>query len=103
MSSGLEARRSYRDTKWLLSLLSRFLVLFGVGLVLYFMAEHVRSVLQRQNIATGFDFLWRPARFQIGETLIPFDPTNTYGRALVVALLNTLQVSILGCVLATVL
>jgi general L-amino acid transport system permease protein len=103
MSSGLEARRSYRDTKWLLSLLSRFLVLFGVGLVLYLMAEHVRSVLQRQNIATGFDFLWRPARFQIGETLIPFDPTNTYGRALVVALLNTLQVSILGCVLATLL
>lgn len=93
-------RRHFRSDVWL-SLLSRALVLAAFGLVVYLMARHVSGALERQNIATGFGFLWRPARFQIGETLIAFSPADTYGRALIVALLNTLQVGIIGCLLAT--
>jgi general L-amino acid transport system permease protein len=91
-----------RDTRRLLRLLSRIAVLACVALAVYSMAQHVTEVLTRQNIATGFGFLWRPARFQIGESLIPFNATDTYGRALIVALLNTLQVGILGCFFATI-
>jgi general L-amino acid transport system permease protein len=100
-----EAKPSRRHVNWdlWLSLLARALVLLGLAVVIWVMTRYISDTLTRQNIATGFGFLWRPARFQIGETLIEFSPTDTYGRALLVALLNTLQVGIIGCILASVL
>jgi general L-amino acid transport system permease protein len=58
--------------------------------------------MARQGIATGFGYLGREAAFEIGETLIPYSPADTYGRALLVGLLNTLQVAIIGIVVSTV-
>ena len=57
----------------------------------------------RQNIATGFGFLHREAAFGIGESLIEYSPADTYARALLVGLTNTLHVAALGIVLATIL
>ena len=59
--------------------------------------------LARRGIATGFDFLGRPASFAIGESLIPYSAADSYGRAVLVGLLNTLKVSGAGIVLATLL
>ncbi len=59
--------------------------------------------MARAGIATGFSYLGREASFEIGESLIPYTPADSYGRALLVGLLNTLLVSALGVVLATVL
>src|SRR6266478_5024259 len=59
--------------------------------------------LRRQNIASGFGFLDHEAAFGIGESLIAYSPADTYGRAFLVGLLNTLCVAGLGVVLATVL
>ena len=68
-----------------------------------FLVHNTLVNLQRQNIATGFGFLDREAGFGIGETLIPYSPADTYGRAFLVGLLNTLYVAALGIVLATAL
>jgi general L-amino acid transport system permease protein len=43
-----------------------------------------------------------PASFGIGESFIPYEPSNTYARALLVGLVNTLVVSGLGIVLTTI-
>ena len=44
------------------------------------------------------------AGIPIGESLISYNPAiNTYGRALLIGVLNTLQVAIIGVVLATIL
>jgi len=43
------------------------------------------------------------AAFEIGESLIEYSPSDTYGRALLVGLLNTLCVAGIGIVLATIL
>ena len=59
--------------------------------------------LRRQNIAGGFGFLDREAAFGIGEALIAYTPADTYARAFLVGLLNTLYVAGLGVVLATIL
>src|SRR5690242_1806223 len=67
-----------------------------------FLVHNTLVNLNRQNIATGFGFLNREAGFGIGETLIPYSPADTYGRAFLVGLLNTLYVAALGIVLATV-
>jgi general L-amino acid transport system permease protein len=78
-----------------------------VGLVIavgwYLLANTNRNLAARR-IATGFGFLWRSAGIPIGESPIPYNPAvDTYGRALVIGLLNTLRVAVVGIVLATVL
>jgi general L-amino acid transport system permease protein len=68
-----------------------------------FLVHNTVVNLRRQNIASGFGFLDREAAFGIGESLIAYSPADTYGRAFLVGLLNTLYVASLGVVLATIL
>lgn len=68
-----------------------------------FLVHNTLENLRRQNIATGFGFLEREAAFSIGESLIPYSPADTYARAFLVGLTNTLYVATLGIVLATLL
>ncbi len=78
------------------------LVLGGVvGLCAYLVNNTINN-LERQGIASGFDFLGRTAGFSIGMTLIEYSEENTYFRAFVVSLLNTLLVSFIGIIFATV-
>ncbi|MFC3570723.1 ABC transporter permease subunit [Paracoccus sp. TOH] len=51
----------------------------------------------------SFDFLFRRAGYDIPQQLIPYNSDDTHLRATIVGLLNTLQVSVLGCIAATVL
>ena len=59
------------------------------------------ATLQRQHIASGFGFLDDTAGFDIIQTLVTYNESSTYGRVLVVGILNTLVVAALGIVLAT--
>jgi len=59
--------------------------------------------MERRNIQTGFGFLDQTAGFGILFSLIPYDESYSYGRTFVVGLLNTVLVSGLGIVTATVL
>ena len=59
--------------------------------------------LQKANIASGFGFLDRTAGFGIVQTLIDYNEAHSYGRALLVGLLNTLLVAGLGILLASAL
>jgi general L-amino acid transport system permease protein len=59
--------------------------------------------LEVRRIATGFGFLGREAGLPIGESLIDYEPTHSYLRALTVGVLNTLKVAVIGIVLATIL
>ena len=73
-----------------------------VLLVAYFV-DNTLTNLRNQGIAAGFGFLDRTAGFDIGFSLIDYSAVSTYGRAFWVGLLNTLLVSALGVVLATIL
>jgi general L-amino acid transport system permease protein len=79
------------------------LLVGGVIAVGAYLVHNTLVNLERQGIATGFGFLNREAAFEIGESLIPYTPADTYGRALLVGLLNTLCVAGIGIVLATIL
>jgi len=50
----------------------------------------------------NFGFLGVRAGYDIGQRLIAYDSDNTHARAMLVGLLNTLLVSFLGCIVATV-
>ena len=72
-------------------------------LAVWWLMGNVASNLQRQNIASGFDFLGERAGFGISQTLVDYTEDHSYGRVLFVGLLNTLLVSILGIFCASLL
>jgi general L-amino acid transport system permease protein len=69
----------------------------------YEFALNARDNLRAQGITSGFGFLYQTAGFGINQSLIPYSETDTYGRVFLVGLLNTLLVSALGIVFATLL
>ncbi len=79
------------------------LVLAGVGALGYYLFHNTLVNLDRQNIATGFGFLGKESAFEIGESLISYSAADTYAKALLVGVLNTLKVSFIGIVLTVVL
>jgi general L-amino acid transport system permease protein len=74
------------------------IVLLGV-----YLFSNVSQKLAEQNIATGFGYLGREAGFVISQTLIDYKPTDTYGRAILAGIVNTIWVSAWGVALATIL
>ena len=74
----------------------------GVLFLGWYLYSNVVTNLSDKNIATGFAYLQREAGFAISTQLIPFKGSDSYGRALIVGILNTFHVSVLGIFLATV-
>ncbi|HEY9797561.1 MAG TPA: ABC transporter permease subunit [Leptolyngbyaceae cyanobacterium] len=74
------------------------LVVTVIGII----TDNLLYNLDQLGIQLGFDFLNSQASFDIGETLIPYSPADTYSRAIGVGLLNSLRVMMLGLVLATI-
>ena len=58
--------------------------------------------LEQRGISTGFGFLSMEAGFGILQSLVDYDETYTFGRTFLVGLLNTLLVSGLGILFATI-
>ena len=59
--------------------------------------------LKGTGAAPGFDFLNSTAGFSINQVLfLDYSETSTYGKALMVGLINTLVLSLIGIVLATI-
>ena len=74
-----------------------------VGLLGYYLFTNTVENLNRQSIATGFDFFDKEASFEIGESLIPYSAADTYGKALFVGVLNTIKVAFIGIVITVIL
>jgi general L-amino acid transport system permease protein len=88
------------DPRWRSAAFQILLCLVIVWLA-YGAITNAADNLAKARIASGFDFWNRTAGFDISQTLIPYTTTSTYGRAFWVGLLNTLLVSILGIIFAT--
>ena len=71
--------------------------------VLVLLGMTLRDNLARLNLTAGFGFLERPAGMRIGESVLPFEPTDSFAWAMVVAVINTIRVAVAAIVLATVL
>jgi general L-amino acid transport system permease protein len=69
--------------------------------IAYEILVNARTNLENQRITSGFGFLNNTAGFDVSQSLIPYDGSDTYTRVLLVGLLNTLLVSVIGIVFAT--
>lgn len=95
-------RAFWRDDRFI-QVVAQLIILAAVSGLLFFALANMANALARQGIALGFDFLNSAAGFDIGESLIAYASTDTFARALLVGLLNTLLVSVLGIVFSTAL
>lgn len=73
----------------------------AVLLVFGILAQNLLASLRRLGISLGFRFLGNSANFGITEGLIPYDPSESYLKALAVGAVNTLWLSAVSIVLAT--
>ncbi len=83
--------------------IAQLAIIASLATFLVFLGINVTTTMARIGISPGFDFLWRSTNFEIGESSIPFTASDPYLRAMLVGLINTLKVSLFGCVLATIL
>jgi general L-amino acid transport system permease protein len=81
--------------------LTQAMVLCAVLAVLWYLGHNVLQTMGRLGLRFGFDFLNQRANFEIGENLIQYSSSDSYGRALLAGLLNTINVAFLGCLIAT--
>jgi general L-amino acid transport system permease protein len=82
---------------WAWQLVVVVVVISGAG----WLIGNAQSALGRLGVATGFSFLFERAGFDIGESPIPFSSSDSFLKAYAVGLLNTMTVSLVGIVLAT--
>jgi len=85
------------------SLLSQGGVLVVVIAILYVLFSNTQENLAIRGIESGFAFLGHEAGLPIGDSLIDYSPTRSYGYAFLVGILNTLFVSVLAIVFSTLL
>lgn len=84
------------------AILYQVLAVASIVLIGLYLFSNVSQKLAEQNIATGFGYLSREAGFVISQSMIDYKPTNTYGRAILVGIVNTIWVSAWSVVLATI-
>src|SRR5215472_10721425 len=78
-------------------------VVGAVGFLVWYLVSNLTANLEARKIASGFGFLSREAGFAILQKLVDYTPSDTYLRALIIGVLNTVLVAVIGIVLATIL
>ena len=71
--------------------------------VIVFLWSNTVTNLSARRITTGFAFLGREAGMPIADSLLAYNPRDSYLWAFVVGIANTLRVAVIGIVLATIL
>jgi general L-amino acid transport system permease protein len=92
----------WRDERYLQVIVQVILVGAVVGLI-YYLIHNLVTGLEASGQPLTLSFLSQTAQFDIGEKLIEYSRSSSYARAFLVGLLNTVKVSFLGIILATIL
>ncbi|WOI56537.1 ABC transporter permease subunit [Palleronia sp. LCG004] len=80
----------------------QFIALVLIIVLMAFLGINLVRNLAAAGLDISYSFLGDPANYDINQSLIEYSSRSTHMRAAVVGLLNTLLVSIMACVTATV-
>ncbi len=86
----------------LLSVLGQLAFLAIVIAIIFFLGNNLVNNFQRLGLNFGFNFLSRTASFPIANPIIPYSPTDPYAKAILIGLINSLQVMCFGIIIATI-
>ena len=81
--------------------LLQLIVLLLVAVFFAVITSNTIANLQKAGLTSGFGFLGDQAFFDINQRLIDYTSQSSFGRALIVGLLNTVLVSSLGIITAS--
>lgn len=83
------------------NILGQLVVLAVVATIFIVLGDNLVNNFQRLGLNFGFNFLSRTASFPIANSIIPYSPTDPYVKAILVGLVNSLQVMFFGIIIAT--
>ena len=98
---GFKPSMLLNDTRYR-SLTFQFIALIAIIATMAFVGGNLVRNLATAGLNISYDFLGYQAGYDINQRPIPYESTDTHGRAAIVGLLNTLIVAVLGCVTATI-
>ena len=84
-------------------LIPQVLTVLLIVLVVIYFSINAQDNMGNRGISFGFGFLSQESSFDITFSLIDFDGSDSYARAFLVGLLNTILVSVIGIFFATIL
>ena len=96
---GIPLWRHARILGWTAQIVSAIVVIAAVAFFLYNLA----SAIEERDIPRGWSFLSREYSTPISESLLPYEESDTFAYAFLVAATNTLTLSLVGVAFATVL
>ncbi len=73
-----------------------------IGFLIFFVSN-VFQAAQDRGLSLGYDFVRESAGFPLGESVIPYDPSMSFGYTFLVGILNTIKAVLVGIVGATAL
>ena len=102
MTSRSEVTPWWRNRRYLPWLVQGVVALLVVVVVAFLFTNLLLNLTSR-GLLLSWSWLGQPAGFDLAETILPFDASLPYWRAMLAGLVNTLRVVIAGLVGATVL
>ena len=84
-------------------ILPQAITLLVVVIIFGFFTMNAQLNMENRGIDFGYGFLSQESSFDVQFSLIEYSGSDSYARAYLVGLLNTLLVSILGIILCTIL
>jgi general L-amino acid transport system permease protein len=91
----------YRDERFLRAAVQVLSAVLVIGFLLWVLNNFLRAA-EARSLSLSFGFLREQAGFPISDPAIPYSPTDSFGYAFWVGVLNTLRVAVLGIVFATI-
>jgi general L-amino acid transport system permease protein len=92
----------WRDKRYIPIIAQAVFLLVVLGLLGFFAMNYINAMAQIGR-AFSYEFLDARAGFAITDTIINYIPSDSYGRALLVGIMNTIKVSFFGLIFATIL
>ena len=83
-------------------ILPQLLTVVVVILIFGFFSYNAQVNMDNRGITFGYGFLSQESSFDVQFSLIEYDGSHSYFRAYLVGLLNTILVSVIGIVFATI-
>lgn len=106
MSIATESRNSPKVSIWndpkARAVLFQVIVVAVLLFLGYEIVSNTAANLRKLNSTFGFDFLSKTSGFDIIMSLIPYSSASSYGRALTVGFINTVLISVLSIITATI-
>ncbi len=92
----------WRDERVIQGIAQVASAIFVIGFMIFFVSN-VFQAAQDRGLSLGYDFVRDSAGFPLGESVIAYDPSMSFGYTFLVGILNTIKAVLVGIVGATAL